>query len=124
MHAIPCKISVLVAAAAAALTLTAVALAVGQAGAATLPVNTGAPVVSGQPYVGKTLATTNGSWLNSPTSYGYQWIRCDSNGNGCGPIGGAHSSRMCWLRRTSVTRSSRSFRPRTGPVPPPRSTRS
>lgn len=60
--------------------------------AATLPVNTAAPVLSGQPYVGKTLTTTNGSWQNSPTSYGYQWIRCDSTGNNCGPIGGAHST--------------------------------
>ena len=92
MHAIQRKVFVIAGAATAALTLTAVALAVGHAGSATLPVNTGAPVVSGQPYVGKTLATTTGSWLNSPTSYGYQWIRCDSNGNGCGPIGGAHST--------------------------------
>src|SRR5512136_104871 len=92
MHAIQRKVFVIAGAATAALTLTAVALAVGHAGSATLPVNTGAPVVSGQPYVGKTLTTTTGSWLNSPTSYGYQWIRCDSNGNGCGPIGGAHST--------------------------------
>lgn len=60
--------------------------------AATLPVNTGAPVLSGQPYVGKTLTTTKGSWQNNPTTYGYQWIRCDTKGNNCGPISGAGSS--------------------------------
>lgn len=37
------------------------------------PVNTVAPVISGMITVGKTLTTTNGSWSNSPTSYGYQW---------------------------------------------------
>lgn len=41
-----------------------------------------APVISGNDYVGQTLSTTNGTWLNSPTSYNYQWLR-----NSTTPIG-------------------------------------
>ena len=71
--------------------LAAVVVAAGGAStarAAAAPVNTSAPVVSGDPYVGKTLTTTTGGWQNSPTSYSYQWVRCDQNGNGCVQIGG------------------------------------
>jgi hypothetical protein len=57
------------------------------------PASTSAPVVSGQPYVGKTLATTSGGWKNSPTSFSYQWVRCDQNGNNCAQIAGATSSK-------------------------------
>jgi hypothetical protein len=52
-------------------------------------VNTAAPTVGGQAYVGKTLTTSRGSWLNGPTSYKYAWARCDGNGNGCTQIAGA-----------------------------------
>ena len=55
----------------------------------TAPANTAAPTVSGQAYVGKTLTTSRGSWLNGPTSYKYAWVRCDANGNGCAQIAGA-----------------------------------
>jgi RHS repeat-associated protein len=40
------------------------------------PVNTTIPAVTGTAQVGSTLTTSTGSWLNSPTSYGYQWQRC------------------------------------------------
>jgi hypothetical protein len=59
---------------------------------ATAPVNTSAPTVSGQPYVGNTLTATHGGWLNGPTGYTYQWTRCDDKGNGCVQIDGARSS--------------------------------
>lgn len=39
-----------------------------------LPVNSVAPVISGTPTVGQTLSSTTGTWSNSPTSYGYQWL--------------------------------------------------
>ena len=91
MHAIPRKISVIVAAAAAALTLTAVALAVGRAAA---PQNTSLPSISGSARDGSTLDASKGGWANSPTSYSYQWQRCDSSGGGCQPIaGGATGTR-------------------------------
>ena len=40
------------------------------------PVNSGAPTVSGTAMQDQTLTVTNGSWLDSPTSYSYQWQRC------------------------------------------------
>jgi hypothetical protein len=75
-----------------AATLLGVVFGVAAASAAehaAAPVNTTAPVVSGQPYVGKTLTTTAGAWQNNPTTYAYQWVRCDENGNMCVQISGA-----------------------------------
>ena len=56
------------------------------------PSNTSAPVVSGTPQQGQTLSTSNGSWTNSPSSYGYQWQDCNSSGASCANISGATSS--------------------------------
>jgi hypothetical protein len=36
--------------------------------------------------------TSNGMWSNSPTSYAYQWERCNSVGEGCIGISGATAS--------------------------------
>ena len=38
------------------------------------PVNTVAPVVTGTAAQNSTLTVSNGTWTNSPTSYGYQWL--------------------------------------------------
>ncbi len=64
------------------------------AGAATdtVPVNTSPPTVSGTPEVGQTLRASLGSWSGSPTRYGYQWRRCDENGNACTTVAGADDS--------------------------------
>jgi hypothetical protein len=56
------------------------------------PVNTVPPVISGQPYNGQTLTTTNGTWTASPTSYTYQWEDCNSTGTSCTSIVGATSN--------------------------------
>jgi hypothetical protein len=53
------------------------------------PRNTAAPSISGSPQVGQTLTAVEGTWTNAPSSYTYQWMRCDSSGNNCGAIGGA-----------------------------------
>jgi hypothetical protein len=45
------------------------------AGAASPPVNTVAPVVTGTPTQGQTLTTDDGTWTNTPTGYTYQWQR-------------------------------------------------
>jgi len=56
-----------------------------------VPVNTGLPVISGTPYNGQTLSTTNGIWTGSPTSYTYQWEDCNSLGASCTSIASATS---------------------------------
>jgi hypothetical protein len=54
------------------------------------PANTAAPAVSGTAQQGQTLTSSNGSWTNSPTSYGYQWQDCASGS--CSNISGATGS--------------------------------
>lgn len=53
------------------------------------PRNTAAPTISGTTQIGQPLTAVEGSWTNLPTSFSYQWLRCDSSGNNCGAIGGA-----------------------------------
>jgi hypothetical protein len=36
-----------------------------------------------------TLKASTGTWSGTPSSYGYQWQRCDSTGAGCSPVAGA-----------------------------------
>src|SRR6266478_3483421 len=47
------------------------------------PVNTAVPTISGTPTVGQTLTATDGTWSNAPTSFAYQWLRCNGGGNNC-----------------------------------------
>ena len=35
------------------------------------------------------LTEVHGSWTNSPTSFAYQWMRCDAAGANCAAIAGA-----------------------------------
>jgi hypothetical protein len=58
------------------------------------PENTGLPVVSPTvPVQGTLEAATHGIWANEPTSYTYQWERCNAAGEGCEPISGASGSK-------------------------------
>ncbi len=54
--------------------------------------NTAPPQITGPAQEGQTLTVSNGSWSPAPTSYGYQWQRCDSSGGGCTDITGATAS--------------------------------
>jgi hypothetical protein len=54
-----------------------------------IPKNTALPVISGIPQAGQTLTTTTGVWSGSPTSFTYQWQRCDAAGANCVDIPGA-----------------------------------
>ncbi len=47
------------------------------------------PMISGSATVGQTLGESHASWFNEPTSYSYQWQRCDNGGNTCQNIAGA-----------------------------------
>ncbi len=71
-------------AAALVATVTAATLA-GSAVAArqAAPTNTASPTITGNARVGQTLTASDGTWSNAPTSYAYQWVRCNSGGAAC-----------------------------------------
>lgn len=53
------------------------------------PVSTGSPSISGTAQTAQTLTSTSGSWSESPSSFAYQWQRCNATGASCTPISGA-----------------------------------
>ena len=53
------------------------------------PRNTVAPTISGTPAPGQTLTATAGTWVGEPTSFAYQWQRCDAAGAACASIDAA-----------------------------------
>jgi Cellulase (glycosyl hydrolase family 5)/Ig domain of plant-specific actin-binding protein len=56
------------------------------------PTNSSLPQVTGTAQQGLTLTGSTGTWTGSPTSYGYQWQRCNSTGGTCAAVAGATSS--------------------------------
>jgi hypothetical protein len=55
----------------------------------TAPRNTAAPTIEGDAIVGEQLTANDGTWTNSPTSFAYQWQRCDIDALTCAPVPGA-----------------------------------
>jgi Calcineurin-like phosphoesterase len=54
------------------------------------PVNMVRPTISGSATAGSTLSASTGTWANAPTSYGYQWQRC--NTGACQNVGAPAST--------------------------------
>jgi hypothetical protein len=50
------------------------------------PVNTAAPRIIGQPYVGQTLNSTAGAWSAHNPTYTRRWLECNSDGLDCQPL--------------------------------------
>jgi len=76
-----------------ALAVAALLSTTAQARAQAAPVNQSPPTISGSAVLGQTLTATSGSWTNSPTTYEYQWRRCNADGtSGCSSISGATGS--------------------------------
>jgi hypothetical protein len=55
----------------------------GQAASTARPTSKTPPTISGTAEVGLTLVATRGTWNNKPTSFHFQWVRCDTAGNAC-----------------------------------------
>jgi hypothetical protein len=55
------------------------------------PKNTAPPTITGTPKVGQTLTADPGSWSGNPTSFAYQWQRCDADVAACQDLIGATS---------------------------------
>lgn len=53
------------------------------------PRSTARPAITGEPEVGQELTAEEGTWTNTPTSFGYQWQRCDLDAISCVPVAGA-----------------------------------
>jgi peptidoglycan/xylan/chitin deacetylase (PgdA/CDA1 family) len=84
--------AVMVIALASAIVLMATSAASGAASKPAKPANTALPTISGSAQAGQTLTATSGSWSGSPTSYAYQWRRCNSGGSACADISGQTST--------------------------------
>jgi streptogramin lyase len=57
-----------------------------------VPANIALPVVSGQAVEGQALSVSEGSWTHEPTTFAYQWQRCDTMGLNCEDINGGVDS--------------------------------
>ena len=53
------------------------------------PRNTARPSITGDPEVGQELTAEDGTWTNTPTSFAYQWQRCDIDAASCVVVAGA-----------------------------------
>src|SRR6202035_2190121 len=57
-----------------------------------LPANTEPPLLSGQALEGQVLSVSDGAWTHEPTTFAYQWQRCDTSGENCENISGGNEA--------------------------------
>ncbi len=55
------------------------------------PAGLAAPVTTGLTQYGAIVGASTGFWSGVPTSFNYQWYRCDNTGSNCSPVTGATS---------------------------------
>lgn len=91
---------------AATLGVFAAAAGLGTAARQVAPVNTVPPSISGTAQQSQTVTASNGTWTGAPTSFRYQWLRCNRGGNGCSDISGA-TERTYLVRSADVDRTIR-----------------
>ena len=60
---------------------------------AAAPQNQTAPSSDGKAQVDQPLTADRGEWSGSPTTYTYQWQRCDNDGSSWGDISGATTTK-------------------------------
>ena len=77
------RLAVLAGCLAAAAAWSGAALAAGE------PTNVVAPSIEGRPDVGQTLTGDPGEWTGAPTSFAYEWQRCNTRVLNCVAVGGA-----------------------------------
>jgi GH25 family lysozyme M1 (1,4-beta-N-acetylmuramidase) len=77
---------------AAAASAPTVAVGSSGSGVITQPVATTQPSIAGNTIAGQQLVSSVGTWTGSPTSFTYQWRRCDPAGITCAAITGATDS--------------------------------
>ena len=66
------------------------ALAAAVRTAASPPVNSSLPTITGTAQKGQTLTASNGTWGGvTPIGYAYEWQRCSASGSNCGSINNA-----------------------------------
>ena len=74
---------------AVSLAMGGILAATAAARSAAAPRNVTPPAITGVARDGSLLATSNGTWENTPTSFAYQWQRCSPTGESCVNIIGA-----------------------------------
>ncbi len=67
-----------------------------------IPTNLAPPVVTSIPQQGLLLGASTGAWSGLPTSYSYQWNRCNSSGFNCSPIPGATGQTYALLAAADI----------------------
>jgi hypothetical protein len=76
------------------LAIAAVVATTASAKTTAAPRATGEAHITGTKEVGHVLTVSKGTWANNPTSFSYQWFRCDNPGKtNCQPINGANRNK-------------------------------